>query len=648
MTLANLAYKNLKGNFHKYVMYYLSNTLVVMVFFIFANFIFNPTVSEINDMGTKGTLAKNALILCEFVIIVFSILFTSYSNSNFLKSREKEFGLLSMFGMTKSQVRKYVIYENMIVSLVSIATGLGFGILFSKLFFMAISAIMGLNLEIPFVISIEALLITIGSFIILFQGVNYISSFKIKNNNIIELLKGARVPKTVPEFSKIKASLSILLIGLGYGMAAFTPGLAILVTMIPIVIVTVAGTYFLFTQFSILITQKLKKNNRLFYSGVNMISLSQIIYKLRDNAKVLFIVSVLGAVALTAAGTVYSLQQSMALNIIKEYPHDVSIWEKGLHSHEVIEKGEVEKVAEKNGQEILYKNEIVLLDAVVEGNEDSSYNGFYIISNSDFNHLAKEQGKDHITLDNKEAIIYNWSANARLYKAKDKTSKNPLRVEINGTTESYDIVKEIAGSIININLKSLNQVMVVSDTEFSRLNEGVSANDKVVYYSYNFKDWKRSVDTVEEINKSLKKDPGEGFFKERVTGYSGLMEQTTLLLFIGAFVAILFFIATGSIIYFKMFNDIQKDRQEFISLKKIGMTDEEMKKIINIQTLIIFFLPFVVATIHAVFAIKALSNLLMQNLYLYLLIIVAVYFILQLSYYIFAKTMYARQVKYFN
>lgn len=646
MTLGSIAYKNLKGNFHKYVMYYLSNTLVVMVFFIFANFIFNPYVGEIQHMGTKGVLATKALVVCEFVIIIFSFFFTSYSNSSFLKSREKEFGLLSMFGMTKSQVRKYVIYENMIVSLISIATGLGFGILFSKLFFMAISAIVALNAEIPFIISIKALIITIVSFFLLFQGVNYISSFRIKNNNIIELLKGARVPKPIPQFSILKAILSILLIALGYGMAIFS-GLAIIVTMIPIVIVTVAGTYFLFTQFSILITEKLKKNNRLFYNGVNMITLSQIIYKLKDNAKVLFIVAVSGAVALTASGTVYSIQQSFASELLKMNPHDISIFEKGTVSHNVIEPGTIEEIAQKNNQEIKYKNEIVLFRAT-NNDKDHSAHSFYLMSNSDFNNLAKQQKKKNIELDGKEALVYKYKAMITESNAKDNFIDNGiLSLNMNENVESYDIVKAINEGVINLDYRTPN-IIVVSDGEYSRLNKSISENEKIVYYSYNFKNWKQSTNTVNEISKLIdKEDMQAGYFNERVTSYNDVMGQTTLILFIGAFIAILFFIATGSIIYFKMFNEIQKDKQEFIALKKIGMTDKEMKQIISTQTLLVFFLPFIVAVIHALFAIKALSNLLMQSLYMYLFVIVVIYFVLQFAYYIFAKMMYARQVRTF-
>ena len=122
----------------------------------------------------------------------------------------------------------------------------------------------------------------------------------------------------------------------------------------------------------------------------------------------------------------------------------------------------------------------------------------------------------------------------------------------------------------------------------------------------------------------------------------------SLFLFIGAFVSVLFFIATGSIIYFKMFNEIKKDRQEFISLKKMGMTEGEMKKIVSAQSFIIFFLPFIVTFSHATFAIIALSNLLSNNITVYILTVAAIYLVFQSFYYIFAKTMYTRQIKNFE
>jgi len=178
VTLRNIAYKNIKGSLNKYLMYYLSNTLVVMVFFIFANFIDNPQVKNVDAVGSMGVMASKTMILCEIVIVMVTVVFATYSISNFLKSREKEFGLLSLFGLTKGQIRSYVMFENIIVTTASIVTGLFLGIIFSKLFFMTVSVILALNEEIPFLISTKSLIITIIVFVVLFQGISFIISYK--------------------------------------------------------------------------------------------------------------------------------------------------------------------------------------------------------------------------------------------------------------------------------------------------------------------------------------------------------------------------------------------------------------------------------------------------------------------------------------
>lgn len=173
---------------------------------------------------------------------------------------------------------------------------------------MAISVILDLNTEIPFSISSKAVKITILSFLILLNLISFITSFKIKNNNIAELLKGERIPKTTPKFSKIKSILGIVLIISGYIVGIFS-GTAIITTMIPILIVVIIGTKLLFSQFSVFFTNKLQNNKGVYYKGINLITLSQIIYKLKDNAKVLFITSILSGITLASAISVYSLQK---------------------------------------------------------------------------------------------------------------------------------------------------------------------------------------------------------------------------------------------------------------------------------------------------------------------------------------------------
>ncbi len=659
MTLRDIAYKNIKGNFNRYVMYYLSNTLVVMVFFIFANFIFNPAVSNVKTLGTKGVLTANAMIVCEVLILVFTFLFTFYSISNFLKSREKEFGLLSMFGLTKSEIRRYVNYENLFVSFISIITGLLLGTLFSKLFFMAITVIMVLDVEVPFLISLKAVVITALSFIALFQGINYVATFRIKNNNIAELLRGARVAQDVPKFSVPKTIMAVLFIAIGYGMAVVS-GMMIILTMFPVLFFTVTGTYFLFSQFSVFVTSKMKKNNNVFYNGTNMITLSQIIYKLKDNAKVLFIVAILGAITLTASASVYSIQQSIKEKVQLSDPSDISFMETGagLNDMSILEK--TETILKKYGHELSHKSQLFMLKAK---NPDKPANydikkaknpyrnpnteDFYIMSNSDYNDLADQLKKEKVTLT--EGEVYVNSYEIIIMGAKDEKlfeDNKFLTLVINGKPNKLKLMGETIGGVINVGQSKTN-VAVVSNSDFKRFKDDTPKEEQLMYHGYNIKDWEKSANAVREIAASVPQNKNI-LFTEKITSFIDVFQTMSLFLFIGAFVSVLFFIATGSIIYFKMFNEIKKDRQEFISLKKMGMTEGEMKKIVSAQSFIIFFLPFIVTFSHATFAIIALSNLLSNNITVYFLTVAAIYLVFQSFYYIFAKTMYTRQIKNFE
>lgn len=648
MTIYNIALKNIKGNLNKYVMYFLSNVIVVTIFFIFANYIFHPTVGSGNE--SLGDIAGRLMYLCEFVIIIFTFIFSNYSISNFLKSREKEFGLLSMFGLTKGQIRRYVMFENIVISIASIITGLFFGILFSKLFFMAVSAILDMDMEIPFMISGKAIKITALSFFILLNLISFITSLKIKNNNIAGLLKGERIPKETPKFSKIKAVLSIILIISGYAVG-LTSKSAIVFTMFPILFVVIIGTDFLFSQFSVYFTNKLKNNRKVYYKGINMITLSQIIYKLKDNAKVLFITSILSGITLASAISVYSLQKVSLASLEENCPNDISVVEQGVKSHRVIANGKIEEILNKYRFDIQYKNKVEFIKAKnndITGETKKNVYGistnktdFNIISQSTYNELAKQHDKKALDLRRGEVFIYTYDLTGGLANIKTTPpfiNQKTIRLNIEGAVSSWNIAGDFKGGIINADGKNTSSI-IVSDSDFRKLWNKLPDSSRYIYYGYNIRHNLKAVNAVNEIKNSVTKGQ-ESFFTERVISAASLMQILSVLLFLGTFIAMIFFIATGSILYFKMFNEIQKDRQDFIGLKKIGMTKEEIKKIVSAQSFTMFFLPLTVATVHAAFAVKSVGLLYAK----YFIFIAGIYLILQIIYYMFAKWMYVKQI----
>lgn len=652
MTLRNIAIKNIKGNLNKYVMYYMSNVIVITIFFIFANFIYNPSFQGKNMEGSLGELAGRLMLLCEFVIIIFTFVFTIYSISSFLKSREKEFGLLSMFGLTKNQIRTYVMFENLAITLASIATGLLMGLLFSKLFFLAVAAILDLGSEIPFSFSIKAINITVISFILLFQLISFISSFKIKNNNIAQLLKGARIAKPLPKFSRLKALLSVLLIAFGYIVALYSKTL-IFFTMFPILLVVIIGTYLLFSQFSVFFAHKLQNSKRLYYRGINMISISQIIYKLKDNAKILFMTSILSGITLASSITVYSFQKTMIASLDSNCPHDISFVEQGLNSHKVIAPEKIKTTLAKYKFDIEYSNKIQIIkaknqDLIADKNSNPyikiNTSDFNVISESDYNQLAKQYNKPILNLNKNELALYCYDKNAYLISSKKNPFNNIsyLNLSIGGRTNKWRVAKTISGGILDEDSKGSNTI-IISAEDFKIYAKQIPDNEKYMYYGYNIRHRFKASAAVTEIKKLVTKGQ-ESFFTESVISASNLMQFLSIFLFIGTFVAIIFFIATGSILYFKMFNEIQRDRQEFIALKKMGMTQDEIKKVISIQILIIFFLPFLLAFSHAAFAVKSLGLMYIN----YFLLISGIYLFLQCIFYFFAKWMYMRQINHWE
>lgn len=164
MTFRSLALSNIRGNWRSYSAFFLSSVFSVMIFYIYAAFLYHPEVENGSIMAASKI--RSGMMFCEYIIIIFSFLFVLYSNSAFLKTRQQEFGLFSLFGMTKAQLRKLVIYENAAIAVLAIAVGILLGMLFSKLFFMALAVLLKLEETIPFAAPLKAIGITAGGFLL--------------------------------------------------------------------------------------------------------------------------------------------------------------------------------------------------------------------------------------------------------------------------------------------------------------------------------------------------------------------------------------------------------------------------------------------------------------------------------------------------
>ncbi|KNF09596.1 ABC-type transport system, involved in lipoprotein release, permease component [Gottschalkia purinilytica] len=656
MTLSNMAVKNIRGNLYRYIMYYLSNTFTVTVFFLFANFIFHPSeITNVKRLGNGNAQqgVTNALIMCQFIIVIFTILFVAYSVSIFLKSRGKEFGLLSLFGMTKNQIRKYIMVESTIISFVSIVSGIILGSGLSRLFFIIIGKFLENN--IPFSISFKAIGLTFAIFFVLFEVINMIMLFKIKGKEIVEQIKSNRIPKEVPKFSKTKSIIGVILLAIGYGIAWISRGTLVVLVMIPVIVIVTIGTYFIFTQFSIAVTNGLKKNNSRFYTKTNMVALSQMIFKLKDTAKVLFLASILGAVTFTATETVYSLFTEITNGVTEGTPNDIGIVELKKNTNDKIDIKEVKSILEKHNLDVKYLNNIEGIEAKIANKENEDKNDpntvdFNIISNSQYNKLAKQSDEKQVKV-NKDEIVYIFSSKPvkgfnedEMLEKEKRLKEEGINLDINSNVKKYEVKETLYGKPINGSYLEDNKILVMNDDEFNKILKDIPKEKLFKYYGIQLNNWEDSYKASKEIGQFLGKDY-EGYYSNKIEPYTAQKNAFGMILFIGFFIAFLFFIASGSIIYFKLFNDMKQDSVEYSILKKVGSSKNDIRKIITKQIGVIFFLPFIISTVHSLFALKSLANLLNSNLLTNGLIVMTGYFVFQLIYFLIIKSIYIRKIE---
>lgn len=276
MTFKQFALNNVKRNTRQYLSYFLSCMFAVTVFFMYAVVMFHPDISnnEFRDTMQRG------IIVNEVIIYVFSFLFVLYSTGSFIKSRKKEYGLLTTLGISKSQLNRMLVLENTIIGLASIVAGLLLGALLTKLFLMVFSTVLGIDQILPFYLSFKAIGLTALLFFVMFEVNSFAVVWALRTNSVMEVFRGAKSPKKVPKFSWILSTLSIAAIGVAYYLAFTADFISIIYRMAPILALIIPGTYFLFTQFSIAFTNQLKRRKGFYYKGLNLLTVSDLTYKI--------------------------------------------------------------------------------------------------------------------------------------------------------------------------------------------------------------------------------------------------------------------------------------------------------------------------------------------------------------------------------
>ncbi|GAB6416294.1 ABC transporter permease [Bacillus luti] len=639
MNFRQLALNNVKGNWRNYKAFLISSCLSIVVFFMYASFIYHPDVVSGNismrEMISKGLESMN------YIVVIFSALFILYANSTFLRARKKEFGLLTLIGGTKSQLGRMIILEQLMLGSIAIVVGIGLGMLCSKLFFQALSVILKIDKTLPLVWNSKAVLITAGVYFILFLILSLFSVWTVGRLQIIDLLREARKQKVEPFAFTWLCVVGIGCIIVAYVLSFQVTFMNFIILFLPIVGLTIGGTYLLFTQGSTVVLKVLQKRKKSFYTYPNMFVLSNLIYKMKDNARFLFVISIITAVVSSAVGTLYVFFEDMSYKAVTSTPHAISYEEKGIHTHNVIKEGKTKELIKKHGFEDAREVTYVKLPGTQKITMFNSEHEvpMAIVSEKEYNAEVRKQKREQVR------EVHNAPGSATMVimdMANDMMKidlSKPYEIKINGQTQSVQLNKPTSFSVFND-----SEYLIVNDQDFEKYAKLVPDEEKTKYYGYYIEDWKSTEDLVLDLKKEIAPDK-QAELNNSVLNYKNIRESGAITMFIGFFVAVLFFFFACSMTYFKWFNDKEQDRIQFKSLKRIGMTDKEIRKIAIRQMGVIFFIPILIGAIHSGFALHTLGKMLYLDLWKSGAIVIGAYVIASAIYFIIAQRGYLKHVK---
>ncbi|WFD08649.1 FtsX-like permease family protein [Tepidibacter hydrothermalis] len=637
MSFLQFALNNIKRNFRIYCTYYFSSAISVMFFFIFATYVFHPSIVYLNSDPLSW-----GMVYTQILIFVFLILFVFYSANIILKIRRKDIGILMILGISKTQLKILFFFINMIIGAFSIVTGIIIGLVFTKFFLLLSETIIGTDTLCCY-FSIKPIMLTVITFFILFFISSLTIPFFLRMRKVNSLLKESTIGDIEIKFSKVLSILSILLIVIGYFMAAFrkldtvndflytiTDSIGVQILFL-FVIITI-GTFFFFSQLSIFIIEKLKKKRRFYMKKINIFWISDLAYRIRYNARVLFLVTMLLTVTFSSITSFYAMETIVKDKRIKEYSIAFSYVSLPGNKNEQQHIEEIEDFLKKDGFEFK-KNTSVILRHDIDDKQE-----IYIMKLSEYNEIADVLGMKNVRLKENEAYLIP----DKYYYNNNKTNSfvTSKIFYLNNERIILNNVETAEKNIFPIHLHF--RAIVVNDYIFKTIQNTSEIN---THYSYKISKLKKIGCIAQQLYRKFNKQVGDPFYFFAASyGLETETELWEILLYLSLFTGVMFLSAAGSLLYLRFYISLDQQKKKYYAISKIGITIEEMKLATTIEIGIIIFVPYICACIHTCFFIKTLEIIFLKSFTLQMSAILFAFFVVQFIYFLIIRSRHIREL----
>ncbi|HGL1255283.1 TPA: ABC transporter permease [Streptococcus pneumoniae] len=552
-----LAVSNLIKNRKLYYPFALAVLLAVTVTYLFYSLTFNPKIAEIRG----GTTIQATLGFGMFVVTLASAIIVLYANSFVMKNRSKELGIYGMLGLEKRHLISMTFKELVVFGILTVGAGIGIGALFDKLIFAFLLKLMKLKVELVATFQTKVVITVLVVFGLIFLGLMFLNALRIARMNALQLSREKASGEKKGRFLPLQTILGSISLGIGYYLALTEKDpLTALTTFFIAVLLVIFGTYLLFNAGITVFLQILKKNKKYYYQPNNLISVSNLIFRMKKNAVGLATIAILSTmvlVTMSAATSIFNSSESFkkVLN-----PHDFGV------SGQNVEKEDLDKLLSQFASDKGYK---------IKEKEVFRYTYFAVANQEGTKLTIFEKGQNRV----QPKTVF------MVFDQKDYENMTGQKLSLSG-----------------------NEVGLFAKNEGVKEQKALTLND----HQFSVK---------EEFTKDFIVNHVPNQFNILTADYnvygSNLADASAQMsvlfggvFFIGIFLSIIFMVGTVLVIYYKQISEGYEDRERFIILQKVGLDQKQIKQTINKQVLTVFFLPLLFAFIHLAFAYHMLSLIL--------------------------------------
>ena len=629
----NLAVDNLKKNARTIIPYILTSVLTTMMLYMVVSLANNPNLNEMLGAMTLTQMLGFGVVIIE----IFAFIFLFYTYSFLIKRRQKEFALFSILGMEKKHLACVLFYETAITLFVSLALGIGLGILFDKAMFLVIAKMIGADIILGFYFSFIGMrqcVLVIGLIYVL---IYFYSMIRIHISSPIELLHSDHMGEKEPKAKWFLSIIGILCLGIGYYLSVTTknPLTAFYFFFVAVVLVII-GTYLLFTSISVTFLKLMKKNKNYYYQTRHFTSISGMLYRMKQNAVGLANICILSTGVLLVISISTCLWTGIEEVSYTRFPHQISI-EANTGVSGIMKT--VEPVSQKMIEEVKTGIDQHLEEKQLRKKYESDQRYYVMLADVDRNKVEKTQSDDAAAstlIKIMEESEYNQvtgeqvelePGQALVFQAKQKNYGYDT-IELGNQTYEVKKWNTDKKSYILDEKTQVHETMTVA----TRNHEAKEAYAAVQGKEPEGYSWEYALDLIgdageqitvgDEIETILTESSFNGWVEVREKERNTVYSLYGSLLFLGVFVGTLFLMGAVMIIYYKQVSEGFDDRKRFQIMQKVGMSRKEIRQTIQSQVVTVFFLPLAVAVVHTMVAfpltrrIMAMLNFPDSNLFL--------------------------------